>query len=105
MNHTNHYYPEGLGWTMQGDKCRVRDIERMTQNILTTGTVTHVHRHTAQSYYPNGTTELWHTGTKALTVESDNVPGLTYVIHLHGFRVVEIIEIMTFDGPNEQAGE
>jgi hypothetical protein len=97
MNRTHHYYPEGLEWTVYGDKCSVNDINRMCRNILAGGTVRNVHRHISRSHYPDGTQEVRHSGTKALTVDSDHVPGLAYVIHLHGYRVVEILEIMTCD--------
>jgi hypothetical protein len=105
MNRINYYSPEGLEWEARGNKCRVRDLNRMCRNILANGTVTDVHRHTSQSQDPDGKRDVWHSGTMALTVESVHIPGLVYCIHIHGLRVVEIIETMTFGGPNEKAGE
>lgn len=98
MNRTKRYFPEDLEWSVQGEKCRVRDINRMCESILTHGTVTDVHRHTAQSFDPNGTREVWPQESQAITIECDHLPGLVYIIHLCGFRVTEIIEMISFNG-------
>lgn len=95
MNKTNHYIPTDLEWPANGLKCEPRDLNRMCKQILKHGTIANFSHHTSTYSEPGGFTEARGCGSHVLTVTCDHVPDFMYVIHFTGFRVTEIIEIIT----------
>lgn len=97
MQKVTSFIPNDLEWHAQGLQCQPRTLNSMCEQIFKHGRITEIIRHTSQWRHPDGTGGINGQRSQALEVKCDHLPNITYVVHLIGFRVIEIIETITTD--------